>query len=150
MFDIKDEQLENAKKDIARDVDEFEADGTLRGTLSAAEQKKMINTTTSLAECVKASRTNNMNILFLNINQIITFQDTIFIQENVPENLELKRKIWAQIDELVTSDQTIMSTSTSCIVPSKISDSLKRREQFIVAHPVKQKLWHHNHFIFIT
>ena len=53
MFDIKEEQLANAKKDIARDVDEFEADGTLRGTLSAAEQKKMINTTTSLAECVK-------------------------------------------------------------------------------------------------
>ena len=73
MFDIKEEQLESAKKDIARDVDEFQADGTLRGTLSAAEQKKMINTTTSLAECVKASRTNNMNILFLNMNYIISF-----------------------------------------------------------------------------
>merc|ERR1712098_992017 len=37
-------------------------------------------------------------------------------------------------DSLV-GDDIILATSTSCIVPSKISESLTHRSQFIVAHP---------------
>ena len=63
--------------------------------------------------------------------------------------LELKRKVWGEVDKLVGTE-TILGTSTSCIgdfsfrssllllmfaVPSKISDFMEHKAQFIVAHP---------------
>ncbi len=61
----------------------------------------------------------------------------VYVQECVPEQLELKRSVWAQIDALLADDcDAILASSTSCIVPSKISDTLKHRDNFIVAHPV--------------
>ncbi len=41
-----------------------------------------------------------------------------------------------KIDAAVVRKDAILASSTSCIVPSKISDAMKHREQFIVAHPV--------------
>ena len=107
--------------------------------MNAVAQSELISGTDSLEECVK---------------------DAKYVQECVPESMELKRKVWASIDD-VASDKTILATSTSCIgenisvyqlyfiiplshvylnilkysVPSKISDFMKHREQFIVAHP---------------
>merc|ERR1712181_216572 len=43
-------------------------------------------------------------------------------------------KVWGEVDKLVSTD-TILATSTSCIVPSKISDFMEHKGQFIVAHP---------------
>merc|ERR1719402_896970 len=113
LFDVEASQVKTALENIRSELKEFEAAGTLRGTLNAKDQADLIHGTASLAECVKG---------------------TVYIQECVPENLDLKRKVWAQIDE-VAEDQTILATSTSCIVPSKISDFMKHKSQFIVAHP---------------
>ena len=72
-----------------------------------------------------------------------------YVQECVPEVLDLKRKVWGEVDKLVGTE-TILGTSTSCIgglllivcayllhctVPSKISDFMEHKAQFIVAHP---------------
>ena len=54
----------------------------------------------------------------------------------MPENLELKKKVWAKIDELITDSNTILASSSSCIIPSKISVNLVHKDQFMVAHPV--------------
>ena len=58
------------------------------------------------------------------------------MQECVPENLELKMKVWGQVDPLITNENAIMASSSSCIVPSKMSPNLTHKDQFIVAHPV--------------
>lgn len=61
--------------------------------------------------------------------------DAVLIQECVPENLELKRKVWKGVDD-IASPHTIFSTSTSTFLPSLISQDLKNRKNFIVSHPV--------------
>lgn len=53
-------------------------------------------------------------------------KDAVLVQECVPENLELKRKVWKQVDD-VAGPNTIFSSSTSTFMPSLFSDHLKNR-----------------------
>merc|ERR1712142_22931 len=113
LFDVESSQVTKALENIKAELVEFEAAGTLRGDRGAAAQSELISGTDSLEECVKGAK---------------------YIQECVPEVLELKRNVWGKIDE-IAGDKTILATSTSCIVPSKISDFMEHKSQFIVAHP---------------
>ena len=93
LYDVKLEQVTRALEIIKTELLEFERDGTLRGTLSAEDQSKLISGTESLAECVK---------------------EAVYVQECVPEDLQLKIKVWKEIDRIVGED-TILASSTSCI-----------------------------------
>jgi L-gulonate 3-dehydrogenase len=61
--------------------------------------------------------------------------DASYVQENVPETVEAKRAIFAEMDALAAPD-TILASSSSAIVPSLFSENLAGRARCLVAHPV--------------
>ncbi|RUS78411.1 hypothetical protein EGW08_013825 [Elysia chlorotica] len=113
LFDILAEQTHAAKKDIWDQLKALEKQNLLRGTLTPEKQFELIATTESLEECVRGA---------------------FFVQECVPERLEIKRNVWAKVDKMV-DPSVIMSSSTSALLPSAISEGLANKNRFIVSHP---------------
>ncbi|XP_022094851.1 lambda-crystallin-like isoform X2 [Acanthaster planci] len=114
IFDVKESQLTGAMVDISNQLAELQKSGLLRGTLTPEQQKALISVTSDLKEAVTGS---------------------LHVQECVPENEELKKKVFSEVEQHA-SDETVLCSSVSCIVPSKIFAHLSRRGQCIVAHPV--------------
>ncbi len=56
------------------------------------------------------------------------------IQENVPEEIDLKKSVLSDIEHYAKAEALIAS-STSGIIPSDLQKDLKNPERFIVAHP---------------
>lgn len=57
-----------------------------------------------------------------------------WVQESVPERLEIKHQVLAQITPLLESD-TVLGSSTSGFKPSSLQQGIARPEQIIVTHP---------------
>ncbi|MEH6646312.1 carnitine 3-dehydrogenase [Sulfitobacter sp.] len=72
----------------------------------------------------------------------LSFHDTIaeavsgaaWIQESVPERLEIKHKTFAEIQAACASD-AVIGSSTSGFKPSELQQGATRPEQIMVAHP---------------
>ena len=72
--------------------------------------------------------------LTFTIDPITMAKQSDFIQENVPEVLEIKRKSLKVIAD-VTSKDIIISSSTSGFMPTELQKGMKFPERFIVGHP---------------
>jgi L-gulonate 3-dehydrogenase len=57
------------------------------------------------------------------------------VQENTPENVALKREIFARLDA-AAAPTTVLASSTSAILPSKFTEGLAGRARCLVAHPI--------------
>jgi 3-hydroxyacyl-CoA dehydrogenase len=57
------------------------------------------------------------------------------VQENTPENLEGKQRVFAELDERADPD-TVLSSSTSALLPSKFTEHLAGRARCVVVHPI--------------
>ena len=57
------------------------------------------------------------------------------VQENGPEDAEIKRRIFADLDELAP-EACILASSTSAIVASRFTEALPGRARCLIAHPV--------------
>src|SRR4051794_18141004 len=57
------------------------------------------------------------------------------VQENVPETVEAKRAIYAELDALAAPD-AILASSSSAIVASLFTENLAGRARCLIAHPV--------------
>ncbi len=59
----------------------------------------------------------------------------VHVQENTPEDLAIKLPVLAELDKLAPPEAVIAS-STSALLPSKLSEDLPGRQRFLVAHPI--------------
>jgi L-gulonate 3-dehydrogenase len=68
-------------------------------------------------------------------NLAVALQDCDYVQENTPENVEVKRQIFNELDRLAPP-QAILASSTSAILPSRFTEHLLGRARCLVAHPL--------------
>ena len=61
-------------------------------------------------------------------------RDAEWVQESVPERLELKRRVLAEIDAACPAD-ALIGSSTSGLLPSDLQAGLSHPERLFVAHP---------------
>lgn len=57
------------------------------------------------------------------------------VQENTPEELEMKKTIFAMLDEAAAPD-TVIASSSSAILPSMFTEHLAGRSRCLVVHPI--------------
>jgi len=61
--------------------------------------------------------------------------DVDYVQENTPENVEIKRDIFARLDAAAPPG-AILASSTSAILPSAFTEHLPGRARCVVVHPI--------------
>eukprot|EP01136_Pigoraptor_vietnamica_P018762 Opistho-1_new@5554 len=113
LFDIEPKQLDAASESILSQLKGLESGGLLRGQ-RAEDVFARVKTTSNLRDAVTGA---------------------VYLQECVPEVLDLKRKIFGQLDE-IADDSIVLASSTSCITASSFTENLKHRDQCLVAHPI--------------
>ncbi|XP_064613854.1 lambda-crystallin-like [Liolophura sinensis] len=113
VYDSDPRQVSSALADIQQQLQELSASGLLRGSLTAEEQCQRVSAAKDMEDCVQGAK---------------------FVQECVPEVLDIKKEIFAKLDDLA-GDNTILSSSTSSMVPSLFTRGIKKRAHAIVCHP---------------
>lgn len=102
LYDILPEQISTALSETEKELKSLESKGLLRGKLNASQQFNCISGTNDVKELV---------------------ENAIFIQECIPERLDMKVALFKQLDKVVASN-TIISSSTSTFLPSLLSKDL--------------------------
>jgi L-gulonate 3-dehydrogenase len=73
------------------------------------------------------------------ISPALTLEDALskatYVQENTPEDLATKIEVFKQLDTLARAD-AVLASSTSALLPSRFTETLKGRGRCIVAHPI--------------
>ena len=111
LFDAVPAQLATARQLIAQSLAEQEQAGLVTDARAALERI----------------------ITLHKLSQALT--DAAWVQENLPEEVALKRTAFAEFDRLASPD-AILASSTSAIVASQFTADLAGRARCLVAHPV--------------
>src|SRR5271166_3839090 len=109
---------------IAADV-KPEMEAWIRGAVANAEPALARLTSAPLPAKGKLSFTTDLRVMA---------ERADFIQENIPEQLELKQRMLAQVSRHAGAD-VIISSSTSGLTPSDLQRDMVAPERFLVGHP---------------
>ncbi len=95
--------------------------------------KKELKRTKSSIEKLYNKKINIKNLVFSsNIEDAVSKAD--LIQENVPERLELKKKVINQLSQFAPKN-CIIASSSSGLLPSELQSNCIYPKRFIIAHP---------------
>ncbi|XP_072253553.1 lambda-crystallin homolog [Leuresthes tenuis] len=114
IYDNQPGQAANAIAEIRKQLEELEEAHMLRGELTAAQQLALLSNYEDLAQALEGA---------------------FFVQECVFEQLEVKQSVFQDIERLV-GKEVILSSSTSCLVPSSVFSKVQNRSRCLVSHPV--------------
>lgn len=106
LYDLSEQQIHTAMKKIRNWFDQWAEKGLLSSDDAAAAYEN-IRTSMSLEDAVR---------------------DCDIVIENVPEILELKQKVWAQIDA-AAPEKTLLTTNSSSLKSSDINILVKRKSK---------------------
>ena len=109
---------------IAADV-KPEMEAWIRGAVANAEGALANLTLAPLPPKGKLSFTTDLNAMARTVD---------FIQENIPEQLELKQRVLAEVSRHAPAD-VIIASSTSGLMPTDLQHDMAPPERFLVAHP---------------
>lgn len=111
LYDLNDAAIENGLKNIRAAIDGYVTHDLLKGSDIPAVLAR-ITTYTDLTAAAS---------------------DADLIIESVVENLEIKQKIFTQLDA-ICPPHTIFATNTSGLSPTAIAEAITRRDKFVVTH----------------
>jgi carnitine 3-dehydrogenase len=109
---------------IAADV-KPEMEGWIRGAVQNAEAALSRLTFAPLPPKGKLTFTTDL---------LAMARQADFIQENIPEQLELKQRVLGDVSRVAPAD-VVIASSTSGLMPSDLQKSMVAPERFLVAHP---------------
>jgi len=113
LWDIEPDAPAKAVSYIEGVLDDLHQNGLLNGK-SPSEVLGYLSTSSDLAEALEG---------------------VDYVQENTPENLEIKKPMFVQLDALAPKE-AILASSTSAILPSKFTEELAGRGRCLVVHPI--------------
>ncbi|KAM9709932.1 lambda-crystallin homolog [Menidia menidia] len=114
IYDNQPGQATKAITEIRKQLEELEGAHMLRGVLSAEQQLALLSSHDDLSQALDGA---------------------FFVQECVFEQLEVKQKVFQDVERLV-GKAVVLSSSTSCLVPSSVFSQVQDRSRCLVSHPV--------------
>ncbi|XP_072542140.1 lambda-crystallin homolog isoform X1 [Salminus brasiliensis] len=114
IYDNQPGQASRAIAEIKKQVEELQEAGMLRGNLNASNQLSLLSSHDDLSEALEGA---------------------FFVQECVFEELEAKKSVFQAVENHVGED-VILSSSTSCLMPSNVFSLVQKRTRCIISHPV--------------
>uniref|UniRef100_A0A8C1GPZ9 L-gulonate 3-dehydrogenase n=1 Tax=Cyprinus carpio TaxID=7962 RepID=A0A8C1GPZ9_CYPCA len=115
IYDNEPGQASGAITEISRkQIEELQRAKMLRGNLTAAQQLSLLSSHDDLQQALEGA---------------------FFVQECVFEDLEAKHSVFHEVENLVT-ESVILSSSTSCLMPSNVFSRVQNRTRCIISHPV--------------
>uniref|UniRef100_A0A3Q3XBI9 Uncharacterized protein n=1 Tax=Mola mola TaxID=94237 RepID=A0A3Q3XBI9_MOLML len=108
IYDNQPGQAAKAITEIRKQLGELEEVRMLRGELNASQQLALLSSHDDLSQALEGA---------------------FFVQECVFEQLEVKQSLFQDIERLVGKD-VILSSSTSCLVPSSVFSKVHNRSRY--------------------
>ena len=97
----------------------------IRKILDSMVEAEAFSEETAAAALKRATFTNDLQE---------AVENAVFIQESIPERIELKKSIFRQIQE-IAGDKPVIASATTALMPSELQEDALYPERILVGHP---------------